>query len=168
MARGRTWELGLTAKYREGTTPISKILPRKMEDRLTAFIWTCTGGHMVFLKPGEEAFVTREALARPLTGSGPEIIERLEGMEAAGIDNVAISVTGPEAARDLIQDFGRESDRQAGLAGTGPSPYPSSALNISSGSSAVNPRAPQRQRYGPRYGQMIDIPLCCRSPGIDS
>ncbi len=65
-------------------------------------------GHMVFLKPGEEAFVTREALARTLTGSGPEIIERLEGMEAAGIDNVAISVTGPEAARDLIQDFGKE------------------------------------------------------------
>jgi len=65
-------------------------------------------GHMVFLKPGEEAFVTQEALARTLTGSGPEIIERLEGMEAAGIDNVAISVTGAEAARDLIQDFGRE------------------------------------------------------------
>ena len=65
-------------------------------------------GHMVFLKPGEEAFVTREALARTLTGSGPEIIERLEGMEAAGIDNVAISVTSPQAARDLIQDFGLE------------------------------------------------------------
>ena len=63
---------------------------------------------MVFLKPGEEAFVTREALARTLTGSGPEIIERLEGMEAAGIDNVAISVTSPQAARDLIQDFGLE------------------------------------------------------------
>ena len=65
-------------------------------------------GHMVFLKPGEEQFVTQEALARSLTGSGPEIIEKLETMEAAGIDNVAISVTDVQGARDLIQDFGRE------------------------------------------------------------
>ena len=65
-------------------------------------------GHMVFLKPGEEQFATQEALARTLTGSGPEIIEKLESMEAAGIDNVAISVTDALGARDLIQDFGRE------------------------------------------------------------
>ena len=47
------------------------------------------------VQAAEAAFVTQEALARTLTGSGPEIIERLEGMGAAGIDNVAISVTGP-------------------------------------------------------------------------
>ena len=35
-------------------------------------------GHMVFLKPGEEQFATRDALARTLTGTGPEIIEQLE------------------------------------------------------------------------------------------
>jgi len=29
-------------------------------------------------------------------------------MEAAGIDNIAISVTDAQGARDLIQDFGRE------------------------------------------------------------
>ena len=63
---------------------------------------------MVFLKPGEEQFVTQEALGRSLTGTGPEIIEKLETMEAAGIDNVAISVTDAQGARDLIQDFGRE------------------------------------------------------------
>lgn len=63
---------------------------------------------MVFLKPDEEQFVTQEALARSLTGTGPEIIEKLERMEAAGIDNVAISVTDAQGARDLIQDFGRE------------------------------------------------------------
>ena len=28
--------------------------------------------------------------------------------EAAGIDNIAISVTDSQGARDLIQDFGRE------------------------------------------------------------
>jgi len=65
-------------------------------------------GHMVFLKPGEEQFATPDVLARSLTGSGPEIIEKLERMEASGIDNVAISVTDAEGARDLIQDFGRE------------------------------------------------------------
>ena len=65
-------------------------------------------GHMVFLKPGEERFATQDALARTLTGSGPEIIERLEAMEATGVDSVAISVTDAQAARDLIQDFGRE------------------------------------------------------------
>ena len=65
-------------------------------------------GHMVFLKPGEEQFATQDALARTLTGTGPEIIEKLETMEAAGIDNIAISVTDAQGARDLIQDFGRE------------------------------------------------------------
>ena len=65
-------------------------------------------GHMVFLKPGEEQFATPDVLEKSLTGSGPEIIEKLERMEAGGIDNVAISVTDAEGARDLIQDFGRE------------------------------------------------------------
>lgn len=65
-------------------------------------------GHMVFLKPGEEQFATQDILARSLTGTGPEIIEKLETMEAAGIDNIAISVTDARGARDLIQDFGRE------------------------------------------------------------
>ncbi len=65
-------------------------------------------GHMVFLKPGEEQFATQDVLARSLTGSGPEIIEKLERMEASGIDNVAISVTDAQGARDLIEDFGRE------------------------------------------------------------
>ncbi len=65
-------------------------------------------GHMVFLKPGEEQFATEDAISRSLTGTGTEVIEKLERMEASGIDNVAISVTDAEGARDLIQDFGRE------------------------------------------------------------
>ena len=47
-------------------------------------------------------------MARSLTGAGPELIEKLDRMEATGVDNVAISVTDAEGARDLIQDFGRE------------------------------------------------------------
>ncbi len=65
-------------------------------------------GHMVFLKPEEEQFVTQEAIAGTLTGHGPEIIEKLEAMEANGVDSVAISVTDAQGARDLIQDFGHE------------------------------------------------------------
>ena len=65
-------------------------------------------GHMVFLKPGEEQFATPEVISRSLTGTGPELIEKLERMEATGIDNVAISVTDSWGARDLIEDFGRE------------------------------------------------------------
>ena len=64
-------------------------------------------GHMVFLKPGEEQFATPELMARSLTGTGPEIIEKLDRIEATGVDNIAISVTDAEGARDLIQDFGR-------------------------------------------------------------
>ena len=63
---------------------------------------------MVFLKPGEEQFVTQGAFARSLTGARPEIIEKLERVEATGIGNIAISVTDTQGARDLIQDFGRE------------------------------------------------------------
>ena len=65
-------------------------------------------GHMVFLKLEEEQFVTPEAISRTLIGTGPESIEKLDEMEANGVDNVAISVTDAQGARDLIQDFGRE------------------------------------------------------------
>ena len=71
-------------------------------------------GHMVFLKPGEEQFATPEVISRSLTGTGPELIERLEGMEAAGLDNVAISVTVSWGARYLIEDFGREVSSKRG------------------------------------------------------
>ena len=56
----------------------------------------------------EARFATQESLARTLTGTVPQIIERLEAMEAAGVDNVAISVVDAQGARGLIQDFGRD------------------------------------------------------------
>jgi 5,10-methylenetetrahydromethanopterin reductase len=65
-------------------------------------------GHMVFLKPGEQRFIVEQALARTLTGYGPELLERLEAIEATGVDNLTISVTDAQGARDLISDFGRE------------------------------------------------------------
>ncbi len=56
----------------------------------------------------EAQFATPDAFDRSLTATGAEVIEKLERMEASGIDNVAISVTDAQGARDLIQDFGRE------------------------------------------------------------
>ena len=55
-----------------------------------------------------QQFVTEDNLARLLTGSGPEIIEKLVKLEVTGVDHVAITVTDAQGARDLIKDFGRE------------------------------------------------------------
>ena len=60
------------------------------------------------MKKGEEQFVSPEMLARTLTGTGREINQRLDELEAIGVNNVAISVTDAIGARDLIEDFGRE------------------------------------------------------------
>ncbi|MCY3921463.1 MAG: LLM class flavin-dependent oxidoreductase, partial [Chloroflexi bacterium] len=65
-------------------------------------------GHMVYLKPGEEQFINEDSIGATLTGTPAQIIERLEEMEAAGIDNVAIACVDAAGARDLIADFGRE------------------------------------------------------------
>lgn len=64
-------------------------------------------GHLIYLRPGEEKFVT-EPLVRgfSLTGSGEEIIARLKALEAVGVTQVAIQVVndGPE----MIAEFSRE------------------------------------------------------------
>ena len=65
-------------------------------------------GHMVFLKPGEEQFIDETSIGSTLTGTPAQIIERLEQIEAAGIDNIAIACTDAAGARDLIADFGSE------------------------------------------------------------
>ena len=65
-------------------------------------------GHMVFLKPGEEQFISETSIGATLTGTPAQIIDRLEQMEASGIDNVAIACTNAAGARDLVADFGRE------------------------------------------------------------
>jgi 5,10-methylenetetrahydromethanopterin reductase len=65
-------------------------------------------GHMMFLKPGEEAFVPTPLI--PLlsfTGRGDEILQRVRDLAAAGVDNLALQAI-PGMARDLIEEFGRE------------------------------------------------------------
>jgi alkanesulfonate monooxygenase SsuD/methylene tetrahydromethanopterin reductase-like flavin-dependent oxidoreductase (luciferase family) len=64
-------------------------------------------GHLIYLRPGEEKFVT-ESLVRgfSLTGSGEEIIARLKALEAAGVTQVAIQVVND--GREMIEEFSRE------------------------------------------------------------
>ena len=66
-------------------------------------------GHMVFMKPGEERFVSEQDIARTLTGSPSQIMQRLEAIEATGVDNLVIQTPNAAAARDLIRDFPREA-----------------------------------------------------------
>ena len=65
-------------------------------------------GHLVYLKKGEERFVSSELLARTLTGTGPEINERLDELEAIGVNNVALTAVDRQAALDLITDFSEQ------------------------------------------------------------
>ena len=61
-------------------------------------------GHLAYLKPGEEQFVTEDAVRATFTGPSEEIVDRLKALEAAGVDNLAIqAVQG--SARDLIDEF---------------------------------------------------------------
>jgi alkanesulfonate monooxygenase SsuD/methylene tetrahydromethanopterin reductase-like flavin-dependent oxidoreductase (luciferase family) len=66
-------------------------------------------GHMVFMKPGEEDFISENDIARTLTGSPSHIMERLEAIEATGVDSLVIQAPNAAAARDLIRDFPREA-----------------------------------------------------------
>ena len=64
-------------------------------------------GHLAFLKPGEERFVTEAGIRGTFTGTPDEIIERLRTLEAAGVDCLALqAVQG--SARETIEEFGRQ------------------------------------------------------------
>ena len=65
-------------------------------------------GHYVYLKEGEERFVTSENVATTLTGAGEEINRRLDEMEAAGVNNVAMAAVTRQAAHELISDFSEQ------------------------------------------------------------
>lgn len=65
-------------------------------------------GHYSYLKEGEAQFVEEERVAATITGTGPQIIEKLEELEAAGVDSIALATTSREGARELIEDFSRE------------------------------------------------------------
>jgi len=65
-------------------------------------------GHMMYLKPGEEAFLPTELLPfMTLTGDAAAVRERVKAFAAAGIDNLAIQVI-PGMARELIEEFASE------------------------------------------------------------
>jgi alkanesulfonate monooxygenase SsuD/methylene tetrahydromethanopterin reductase-like flavin-dependent oxidoreductase (luciferase family) len=65
-------------------------------------------GHLVFMRPGEEAYLTPDLIRMgTLTGPGPEIIDRIRQLEAAGVTNIALNVCGTDA-RAMIREFGHE------------------------------------------------------------
>ncbi len=65
-------------------------------------------GHMMYLKPGEEAFVPTDLIPLlSLTGDAETVRERVRELAASGIDNLAIQAI-PGMARDLIDEFARE------------------------------------------------------------
>ncbi len=69
-------------------------------------------GHMMYLKPGEEAFVIPEMIpVLSLTGNPDEVLERCRTLAAAGVDNLALQAV-PGMARDLIEEFSRHIIRR--------------------------------------------------------
>ena len=71
-------------------------------------------GHYVYLKEGEEQFVSGDLIARTLSGTAQQVNEKLDKLESIGVDNVALSVVGKQNALDLIKDFGRQIIRERG------------------------------------------------------
>ncbi len=64
-------------------------------------------GHMIYLKPGEEAFVIPELIPYlTLTGDPETVLARVRALADAGVDNLAIQAV-PGMGRDLIEEFGR-------------------------------------------------------------
>jgi len=64
-------------------------------------------GHMMYLKPGEEAFVAPALIpVLSLTGRADEVRERCRALAAAGVDNLALQAI-PGLGRELIEEFGR-------------------------------------------------------------
>jgi hypothetical protein len=64
-------------------------------------------GHMAYLKPGEEAFVSEGLLGISLVGPADEVRQRVRDLRDAGLDNLALQVM-PGQARDLIEEFSRD------------------------------------------------------------
>lgn len=65
-------------------------------------------GHMMYLKPGEEAFVQPDLIPLlTLTGDADEVRARVRALADAGVDNLAVQVI-PGTGRELIEEFGRE------------------------------------------------------------
>ena len=68
----------------------------------------------MYLKDGEERFVSPEMVGRTLTGTADEISQRLDDLEEIGVNNVALAAVDRQAAKDLISDFGEQVIRRRG------------------------------------------------------
>ena len=65
-------------------------------------------GHTIYVKPGEERFLTAEVIgAFSMTAPRERIIERIRELETAGMDEIAFSVPNDDA-RERIEELGRE------------------------------------------------------------
>jgi alkanesulfonate monooxygenase SsuD/methylene tetrahydromethanopterin reductase-like flavin-dependent oxidoreductase (luciferase family) len=65
-------------------------------------------GHTIYVKPGEERFLTAEVIAAfSMTATRERLIERIRDLEAAGMDEIAFSVPN-DGARERIEELGRE------------------------------------------------------------
>ena len=71
-------------------------------------------GHYVYLKEGEERFITEDLVGRTLSGTADEVIEKLDALEEMGVNNVALAGVTRRAARELISDFGEQVIRRRG------------------------------------------------------
>jgi alkanesulfonate monooxygenase SsuD/methylene tetrahydromethanopterin reductase-like flavin-dependent oxidoreductase (luciferase family) len=65
-------------------------------------------GHMIYVKPGEERFLTPELIQSfSMTAPRERIIERIKELEAAGLQEIAFSLPN-DGARERIEELGRE------------------------------------------------------------
>ena len=65
-------------------------------------------GHTIYVKPGEERFLTPELIdAYTLTAPREQIIGRIKELEAAGLTQIAFSLPN-DGARAMIEELGRE------------------------------------------------------------
>jgi 5,10-methylenetetrahydromethanopterin reductase len=64
-------------------------------------------GHLIYLKAGEEKFLDEGLIrASTLTGTGPEIVERVKMLEACGVKQIALQIVNN--CREMIEEFSRE------------------------------------------------------------
>ncbi len=65
-------------------------------------------GHMMYVNPGEEPFLTPEVIRSfSLTAAREQIIERIKALEAAGLNEVAFCILN-DNARSMIEELSRE------------------------------------------------------------
>ncbi|MGH7907474.1 MAG: LLM class flavin-dependent oxidoreductase [Candidatus Binataceae bacterium] len=65
-------------------------------------------GHLIYLKPGEEKYITEQLIREmSITGTPAEVAERIRELERAGMKQFVLRIVGTDG-REAIQEFGRE------------------------------------------------------------